>query len=73
MRKTKHRLSETRREPQEDSATEACRHTAILSDNELDAATGGFIVDGCMQALGGPDTKVSAGADLLRSKSLDRN
>ena len=47
--------------------------TGTLTEADLDAVNGGFIIDGSMQALGGPDTKVWAGMDLLRSKNLDRN
>jgi hypothetical protein len=54
-------------------AAQCCSDTRMLQDQELDGVSGGFIIDGGTQALGGPDTIVWAGTDLLRSKSLDRN
>jgi hypothetical protein len=55
----------------QDVAAQSCSDTRMLQDQELNGVSGGFVIYGS-QALGGPDTIVSAGTDLLRSKNLDR-
>jgi hypothetical protein len=39
-----------------DQASNVGQDTRLLRDDELEVVSGGFIVDGCRQALGGPDT-----------------
>jgi hypothetical protein len=60
-------------EPTQDIAAQCCPDTRMIQNQELDGVSGGFVIYGSPEALGGPDTIVWAGTDMLRSKSLDRN
>jgi hypothetical protein len=51
-------MSSERKQTELNRGTPCCPDTGMLQDQELDGASGGFVIYGAPQALGGPDTIV---------------